>query len=83
MYRECKARLDHLRREHSEVFCKRSLYCTVHRMMETYTFKLTARRDILALFSSEAKIRSALDATAVELGSSPYTAPTLLTPIKE
>ncbi len=57
VYRECKARLDHLKREHPEVFAKRGVYCSVQRMLETYTFKLSARRDVVALFAQEAKVR--------------------------
>lgn len=63
VYRECKSRLDHLKREHPELFAKRSLYANVHRMLESYTFKLTARRDITALFAADAKQRDTVDGT--------------------
>ncbi len=60
VYRECKARLDHIRKEHPEVFCRRALYVNVHRILESYTFKLSARRDVLALFAPEARMREVL-----------------------
>ena len=58
MYRECKARLDHIKRDHPAIFARRSLYVQVHHMLESYTFKLTARRDVLALFTDDAKMRA-------------------------
>jgi hypothetical protein len=58
VYKDCKARLDHLRRDHPEVFSRRSLYVQVHHMLESYTFKLTARREILALFSEDARVKA-------------------------
>lgn len=66
VYRECKARLDHLRKEHPELFGRRSLYVTVHRMLESYTFKLQARKDVLALFSPEARMREAHGAKSAQ-----------------
>lgn len=59
VYRECKSRLDHIKRDHPEVFNKRELYLNVHRVLESYTFKLSARREILAMFGNEAKLRDA------------------------
>lgn len=59
VYRECKARLDYIKREHPELFTQRALYAQVHRMLESYTFKLTARREILALFTEDARIKGA------------------------
>jgi hypothetical protein len=57
LYRECKARLETIRREHSELFDKHSLYCDVHRLLESYNFKLAARREILGFFSETARIK--------------------------
>eukprot|EP01039_Chlorochromonas_danica_P002589 gene2589-2831_t len=58
LYRECKARLDTIRRQNPQVFDKHSLYVDVHRILESYSFKLTARRDILALFSTNARLKA-------------------------
>jgi hypothetical protein len=58
LYRECKTRLESIRREHSEIFDKYSLYVDVQRILESYNFKLTARREILALFSEKARLKS-------------------------
>lgn len=58
VYKDCKARLDHMRKEHPELFAQRGLYLQVHRMLESYTFKLNARREILALFSDEARVKT-------------------------
>lgn len=58
LYRECKARLDAIRRQNPQVFDKHSLYVDVHRILESYSFKLTARRDILALFSTTARLKA-------------------------
>jgi hypothetical protein len=73
VYRECKSRLDHLKREHPELFAKRSLYVNVHRMLDSYTFKLTARRDITALFTADAKQKDV--AAVVMLETSMVAAP--------
>lgn len=59
VYRECKARLEHIKRDHPDLFSQRSLYAQVHRMLESYTFKLTARREVLALFSDDARVKCA------------------------
>lgn len=55
LYRDCKAKLESIKREHPEVFNKRSLYLEALRILESYTFKLTARREIIAFFSEDAK----------------------------
>ncbi len=55
LYRDCKNKLDHIKHEHPEVFNKRSLYLEVLHILESYTFKLTARREIVAFFTEEAK----------------------------
>lgn len=57
LYRDCKTRLEGIRRERKEIFDKHSLYVDVHRILESYNFKLTARREILALFSEAARVK--------------------------
>jgi hypothetical protein len=64
LYRECKARLDYLKREHSDLFSKHSLYVEVMKILEIYNFKLTARRDILSLFSESARSKPTVAAAA-------------------
>lgn len=58
VYKDCKARLDLIKREHPEVFAQRALYLQAHHMLESYTFKLSARREVLALFSEEARLQA-------------------------
>jgi hypothetical protein len=69
LYRECKVRLEAIKKENPELFGRRSLFLEVMRILECYTFKLTARRDIVNLFSDTAKQKKALDSTS--LPSSP------------
>lgn len=57
LYRECKAKLDHIRRENNDIFSKRTLFVEVMRILEVYNFKLSARREIIALFSEAARQR--------------------------
>jgi hypothetical protein len=57
MYRECKSRLENIRNSHPEIFASRNLYLSVHKMLESYTFKLAARREVLMLFFAEAKLK--------------------------
>ena len=53
LYLESKTKLIRLRDAHPDVFGNRRVYATVHRMFEFYTFKLSARRDVVALFTPE------------------------------
>ncbi len=55
LYRDCKSRLENIKKEHPHVFNKREVYVEVLKILEAYTFKLTARRDIIGLFTDEAK----------------------------
>ena len=58
VYRDSKAKLDRIKAENPDLFAQRELYTQVHRMLESYNFKLTARRDILALFADDAKLKN-------------------------
>jgi hypothetical protein len=55
MYKESKSRLENLRREHPQIFQSRSLFVTVMHLLDMFTFKLPLRREIVALFSDQAK----------------------------
>jgi len=57
MQRECKLKLDKLKRDHSALFAKRSLFVQVQKMLESYSFKLDMRRHIMSLFSENAKLK--------------------------
>lgn len=59
LYRDCKSRLESIKRDYPHVFSSRALYIEVLKILESYTFKLTARRDIIALFTDEAKKKNA------------------------
>jgi len=58
-YLESKSTLFRLRINHPEIFASRDLYLGVHRLLETYSYKLALRRDILKLFPPEARLRTA------------------------
>jgi hypothetical protein len=58
VYRECKMRIESIKKENPQLFTSKKFYRLVNLMLESYTFKLTARRDILALFSEEAKLNA-------------------------
>ncbi len=58
LYRDCKSRLENMKKENPHLFASRHLYVEVLKILESYTFKLTARRDIIGLFSEEAKKKS-------------------------
>jgi hypothetical protein len=57
IYRESKARLEQLKKEFPALFSKRALYVEVLKMLDNYTFKLVARREVLKLFSQDAKLK--------------------------
>jgi hypothetical protein len=59
LMKECKARLEVIRKEHPEVFSSRSLYSDVMRIFDSYTFKLNVRRDLVNMFSEAAKMKHA------------------------
>eukprot|EP01038_Epipyxis_sp_PR26KG_P005836 gene5836-8052_t len=58
LYRDCKNKLDKLKRDSPDLFKRRNLFIEVHKMFESYSFKLSVRREIMALFDNEAKIKS-------------------------
>lgn len=55
MYKDSKNRLEALRREHPELFQSRVFFVKVMQLLDTFTFKLTLRREVIALFSDVAK----------------------------
>ena len=57
MYRDSKQRLDLMKKERPELFSKRSLFVEVLKILDAYTFKLTARREVLKLFTNNAKLK--------------------------
>lgn len=58
LYRDCKARLDSIKREYPDLFHSRALFLDVMRVLDSYSFKLTARRDISSLFTDQAKMKN-------------------------
>lgn len=58
LYRDCKSRLDSIKREYPDLFNSRPLFIDVMRVLDSYSFKLTARRDIAALFTEQAKMKN-------------------------
>ena len=57
VYSECKNKLEQMKTQRPEIFQSRQLFVSVLRLLENYTFKLGARRDIVNLFTIEAKCR--------------------------
>lgn len=49
--------LEKLKKSNPEVFLNRTLYSEVHRILESYTFKLSARREVLAFFPKKARLK--------------------------
>lgn len=56
VYSECKAKLEAIRNKSPETFNSRTLYVAVLQMLDSFTFKLTARKEIVNYFSTQAKI---------------------------
>lgn len=69
LYRDCKVRLENIKKDYPQVFSNRQLYVEVLKILESYTFKLTARRDIINLFSDEAKKKRQYKVEPIPLSS--------------
>ena len=57
LFADSKSKLEAIRNQKPEVFSSRQLYVACRHLLDTYTFKLNVRRDIMALFAPEAKLR--------------------------
>ena len=55
LYKENMARIKDIKKHHAEVFNSRSVYLSVHQLLENYSFKLSIRRYLLSLFNIPAK----------------------------
>jgi hypothetical protein len=51
-------RLERLKSQRPDIFASRELYTAVRVMLDHFTFKLPARRQVTSLFSVEAKMTS-------------------------
>lgn len=56
-FRDSKLRLDNLKKTNPELFNQRNVYVEVHKMFESYTFKLAVRRDIVNYFTLDARMK--------------------------
>jgi len=56
LYKEAKTFLEQRKISNPEAFSSRNLYVTVHRVLESYSFRLTTRREILRLFTIQARL---------------------------
>jgi hypothetical protein len=74
LYKDSKHRLELLRREHPSLFQSRGFFVTVLHLLDTFTFKLTLRREIVALFSDAAKRK--LPTTTTAAAAAPKTTAT-------
>jgi hypothetical protein len=59
VYNDSKMRLERIRAQKPDTFLSRNLYLAVCQLLETCTFKLNARRDVMAMFKLEAKLKPA------------------------
>lgn len=57
LYADSKSKLEAIRSQRPEVFSNRQLYLATRYLLDNYTFKLSARRDIFSMFPTEAKCR--------------------------
>jgi hypothetical protein len=73
-------RLELLKKENPEIFQRRSLYSEVMKILESYNFKLTARRDILGLFADVSKIKTPKESLSTAPSSSTITSESTLGP---
>ena len=81
LYKEARTFLEQRKISNPEVFSSRNLYVTVHRVLESYSFRLSTRREILKLFTIQAKLRqSSSSSTSSVANLSPSPTPTVLTP---
>jgi len=55
LYKESRAKIEVLRNAHPELLSSRAVFVVVMKILEKYTFKLAARREIVKLFSSHAR----------------------------
>lgn len=55
LYKDTLASIKEMKRAHPEVFASRTVFLSVHQLLENYTFKLSIRRFLLDLFSDTAK----------------------------
>ena len=91
LYRDSKAKLESLRKEHRDLFDNHGLYLEVVKILDAYTFKLTVRRDILNLFTENAKLRFNVKDSTKEPStihtlsslSSDFGGSVIVTPVKE
>lgn len=58
LYKESRAKIELLRSSHPEMLSSRAVFVVVMKLLEKYTFKLAARREIVKMFSAHAKTKA-------------------------
>ena len=58
LFSESKSRLEAIKHADADIFKNRQLYLSVRRLLDTHAYKLSVRREILSMFSVEAKLKS-------------------------
>lgn len=58
VYKECKERLEELKKKNSFLFQSRELYLQIFILLEHFKFKSEMRKEILKLFSIQAKLKN-------------------------
>lgn len=57
LFSESKQKLDTIRTNKSSLFNSRPLYIAIRHVLDQYTFKLNVRRELVNMFSNEAKMK--------------------------
>ena len=57
LYKESRAKIELLRSTHPELLSSRAVFVVVMKILEKYTFKLVARREIVKMFSVHARTK--------------------------
>jgi len=58
LFGDSKTRLKTVKAKTPELFKNRELYVAVRKLLDNNTYKLSARRDVLSLFSIDARLKS-------------------------
>lgn len=58
LFGDSKARLESLKIKNADLFKSRELYVEVRKLLDNNTYKLAARREVLALFSVDARLKT-------------------------
>lgn len=58
LFGDSKTRLEGIKTKNADIFKNRELYVAVRKILDNNAYKLSARRDVLSLFSADARLKS-------------------------